>query len=81
MDLINSRLTRTEAEKETVLPVLLAGDQDTSFTPLLQNRLCADFRDEQAYFTTAFDLILSMFRISPREALEARLNEPLRSEA
>lgn len=68
----------TEEEKESVLPVLLAGKKKSSFPPLLHGRVYADFRDQQAYFTTAFDLILSLYEIPFGDPAVADLRESLR---
>ena len=38
----------------------------------------ADFRDEPAYFTTAFDLILSLYQLPPNHPAVADLRESLR---
>jgi hypothetical protein len=77
-DLITKRMRGTEAQKETVLPVLLAGDEESAFPPLVQGRVYADFRNERAYFTTAFDLILSLYKIAPNAPAVADLRESLR---
>jgi len=61
-----------------VLPLLLDGDDATSLSPLLQGRVYADFRDEFWYFTTAFDLILSLYEIKPFHPAVADLRESLR---
>ena len=50
-----------ENQKRSVLPVLLAGDMDESLPPQLRSRLHADFRNDEAYFRTAFELILSLY--------------------
>jgi hypothetical protein len=76
-DLINKRMTGREAQKKTVLPVLLAGYEEASLPPLLQGRVYADFRNERAYFTTAFDLILSLYDIAPNNPAVADLRESL----
>jgi small GTP-binding protein len=79
VDLINNRLLfGNEAQKESVLPLLLAGERAASLPPLLQGRVYADFRDESAYFTTAFDLILSLYQLAPNHAAVADLRESLR---
>lgn len=78
VDLINRRLLGTERQKQTVLPLLLDGDDTTSLSPLLQGRVYADFRDEFWYFTTAFDLILSLYEIKPFDPAVADLRESLR---
>jgi WD40 repeat protein len=76
-DLIGNRMLGTEAMKETVLPVLLAGTKETSFPELLHGRMCADFRDERAYFITAFNLILCLYDIQRNDLAVAELLEPL----
>jgi small GTP-binding protein len=39
-DLIGKRMLGTEAKKQSVLPVLLAGTEESSLPPLLQGRVC-----------------------------------------
>jgi len=78
VDLISNRLLGTEREKESVLPVLLEGEKADSLPPLLHGRVRADFRDELAYFATAFDLILSLYRLPPNHPAVADLRESLR---
>lgn len=63
VDLINLRLTKTGKKKETVLPLLLEGDEETSLPPLMKGRVYGNFLDEQFYFATLFDLILTLYRI------------------
>ena len=63
VDLINLRLTGTEEDKKTVLPVLLEGDPDTAFPPLMQGRLYCDVRREESYYLSVFDLILTAHKI------------------
>ena len=76
-DLIGKRMISTKAKKEPVLSVLLEGTEESSLPPLLQGRVYADFRDEDAYFTTAFDLILNLYGIPPRHPAAADLRESL----
>jgi hypothetical protein len=78
VDLINNRLLGTEAQKLSVLPLLLDGEKTVSLPPLLHGRVFADFRNELAYFATAFDLILSLYRIPPNDSVVADLRESLR---
>jgi hypothetical protein len=78
VDLINNRLLGTEPQKQSVLPLLLDGEKTTSLPPLLHGRVYADFRDESAYFTTAFDLILSLYQLPPNHPVVADLRESLR---
>lgn len=63
VDLINLRCIGTEDQKATVLPALLAGDDKTSLPPLMRGRVYADFRREDAYFLTLFDLTLTLHGI------------------
>jgi hypothetical protein len=72
------RMLGMEAEKESVLPVLLVGDVKKSFPIWLQSRVYADFRNERDYFITALDLILSVYGISHGNPAVADLRESLR---
>ncbi len=63
VDLINHRLLGTEEQKQTVLPVLLSGDHRTSLPPLLLGRVYADFRHEDHYFASLFDLVLTAYGV------------------
>ncbi|MGD2114299.1 MAG: TIR domain-containing protein, partial [Acidobacteriota bacterium] len=78
VDVIANRLLGTEAQKESVLPLLLDGDKEASLPPLLHGRVHADFRDDSSYFTTAFDLILSLYQLPPNHPAVADLRESLR---
>ena len=78
VDLIANRLLGAEPQKESVLPLLLDGEKTASLPPLLHGRVYADFRDEFAYFTTAFDLILSLYQLPPNHPAVADLRESLR---
>ncbi len=78
VDLINNRLLGTEPQGRTVLPLLLAGKESESFPPLLRGRVYGDFRKDDAYFATAFDLILSLYQLPPNHPAVADLCESLR---
>ncbi|HWW75625.1 MAG TPA: toll/interleukin-1 receptor domain-containing protein [Pyrinomonadaceae bacterium] len=78
VDVISNRLLGTEAQKESVLPLLLAGKKEASLPPLLHGRVFADFRDDRSYFITAFDLILSLYDIPPNHKAVADLRDSLR---
>lgn len=65
-DLIGARMIGPELRKESVLPVLLEGTEESSLPPLLHGRVYADLRDPESYFTRVFDLILSLYRIRPQ---------------
>ena len=77
-DLIGKRMIGTEAAKESVAPVLLAGTAETSFPPLLQGRVHADFRKTEDYFKTALGLFLNLYRIPPTEPVSVELRESLK---
>jgi hypothetical protein len=78
VDLIANRLLGTETQKESVLPLLLHGEKTASLPPLLHGRVCADFRYESAYFTTAFELVRSLYQLAPDHPAVADLRESLR---
>jgi hypothetical protein len=78
VDVISNRLLGTELLKQSVLPVLLAGEKTASLPPLLHGRVYADFRDELAYFTTAFDLILSLYQLAANHPVVVELRDSLR---
>lgn len=77
-DLAGMRLLAAEADKRTVMPVLLAGSETEALPPLLRGNVYADFRDERAYFAAAFDLILSIYNIPFNHQAVADLREKLR---
>lgn len=62
LDVINQRLSGSEAKKETVLPVLRAGTPDESLPVLMRGRVRADFRKDLDYFTTLLDMVLTVHR-------------------
>jgi small GTP-binding protein len=80
VDLINNRLLGTETQKQSVLPLLLDGEKTAALPPLLHGRVYADFRNELAYFATAFDLILSLYHLPPNDPAVADLRESLREQ-
>jgi WD40 repeat protein/GTPase SAR1 family protein len=80
MDLISDRMLGTEEQKGTVLPLLLSGNERVSLPPSLRRRVYADFRDETAYFATAFDLIVSLYGIPFGHPAVAEWRRPLRGD-
>lgn len=76
-DLIATRMIGTEAEKETVMPVLLEGTDKTAFPNLLRGRVYADFREPDDYFATMLDLLLSLFAIKPQDPVAVDLRASL----
>ena len=81
VDLIDVRLMGTEAQKASILPLLLAGDKRTSFPPLLHGRVYGDFTREEYYFVTLFDLVLTLYHIQSDDPIVHDLKEKLREEA
>jgi hypothetical protein len=79
-DLVGKRMLGNEARKQTVLPVLLEGTEETALPPLLQGRVYGDFRRPERYFVTAFDLILSVHGVQPRDPVGAKLRELIEDE-
>ncbi len=77
-DLAGIRMLATEAQKQTVLPVLLAGEESEAFPALLRGRVYADVRKSEGYFETALELLLGLYQIEPQEAVAIDLQESLR---
>jgi hypothetical protein len=77
IDVIANRLLGTEKQKESVLPLLLLGEKAEALPPLLQARVYADFRNEDVYFLTAFDLILSLYQVPRNHPAVSDLRESL----
>ena len=61
--LINLRVRKTTEYGDTVLPVLLAGDAETSLSPQLQPLVCVDFRLNELYFRNLFDMIWRIYNL------------------
>lgn len=76
-DIIGNRMISTEAEKESVFPVLLEGNNYSAFPILLHGRVYADFRKPEAYFSNALELFLSIYQISPQHPVTIELRELL----
>lgn len=71
-DLIGKRMIGTEAQKQTVLPLLLEGNEESAFPPLLHGRVYGDFRSPDVYFASALELMLSLYDIPRAVADELR---------
>ncbi len=81
VDLMSRRLLATEAQKASVLPLLLEGEEQSSFPPLLQGRVYANFKQEEHYLATLFDLVLTLYHIPFDDPMVRDLRERLRKEA
>ena len=77
-DLIGKRMIGTEAQKESVLPILLEGTAETAFPQLLHGRVYADFRKNELYFDVALELLLSLYGIQNEDPVAAELRETLK---
>jgi small GTP-binding protein len=77
VNLIQNALLGKQEDKRLILPVLLAGTPKESFPPLFRALVYADFRAEEAYFSTIFDLILSLYELPPNHPATADLRESL----
>jgi diguanylate cyclase (GGDEF)-like protein len=81
MDLINTRLLGTEEEKNSVLPLLREGEPKTALPSLIQGRVCGNFRYEENYLESLFDLILTLYGIPFNHATAEGFRDSLRSRA
>jgi WD40 repeat protein len=63
VDLINLRLIGAESGKKSVRPLLLEGEEDKSFPPLLRGKVYADFRSEMDYLPNVCDMVSSIYNI------------------
>jgi hypothetical protein len=75
IELINQRLLGTEAQKSTVLPLLLEGDEKQSFPTPLHGRIYSDFQQERFYFVNLFNLVLILYHISPQDPILGELRK------
>jgi hypothetical protein len=80
VDLIHDRLMGSEEQKARVLPVLVEGEERTSFPPLLYRRVYGDFRQEEQYFVTLFDLVLTLYQVPFDHTMVQDLRINLRDE-
>ena len=65
LELINIRLRQPSTYGPTVIPLLLAGDQRSAFTPLLQDVVSVRFLEEEQYFVNLFNLIWRLYELPP----------------
>ena len=78
VNLINQRLMRTNREAETVLPLLREDDEVKSLPPLMRGKVYADFRRDDLYFPSLFDLILTLYGIPFGHRAVADLRDAMR---
>jgi hypothetical protein len=63
MEMIFRRISGSEVEKSSVMPLLLIGNERFSLPTFLRHCLSTDFRVESRYFATAFDLAVRLYGI------------------
>jgi GTPase SAR1 family protein len=61
--LIGTRLRKRTEEHVRIIPLLLAGEQLTSFPPLFHDSVYINFVDEENYFINLLNLILTLYSI------------------
>jgi len=61
--LIHQRIMQGGSKKYNVLPLLLSGEPEESFTPLVLTTTYSDFRQEDKYLVGLFNLIVTMYRL------------------
>ncbi len=61
--LIETRLRKRSAIRETVIPLLLEGPQTSAFPPLFEDSVYINFANEKRYFVELFRLILRLYNI------------------
>ncbi|GAC1354272.1 MAG: hypothetical protein NVSMB38_32280 [Ktedonobacteraceae bacterium] len=81
VDLLEQRLMGTEEQKASILPILLDGDEHTSLSPLMRRRVYGDFRKEEMYFVTLFDLLLTLYNVPFEDQIVQDLRFRLREES
>lgn len=77
VDLIHQRLIGSEESKETILPLILEGTEESSLPPLLRRRVYGDFRKTSNYFLTLFDLIMVISGVSLSDAAIMSIRQQL----
>lgn len=63
LSLINTRLLRPSQYGLNVIPILLEGEQKSSFIPSLQDIVYIDCRNEENYFYNIFSLIWRLYEL------------------
>lgn len=76
-DLFYRRMTGTEEQKKSVLPILREGEETQALPPLLQGRVHADLRDDAGYFSTLLGLILTIYRLPFEDPVVAEWRDTL----
>ena len=79
-DLISDRLMGTESDKRSVVPLLLAGEVETSFPPLLHRRKAVDVRRDEQYVLCLADLVIKMLGLSFSDPVIIDLRDSLQGE-
>jgi GTPase SAR1 family protein len=78
-DLIGQRMLGAESKKETVLPVLREGTEETSFPFDLQKRVYADFTRSETYFHEFMNLAFTLYDMNPQDPIAMELVQSLQA--
>ena len=78
IDLIERRMQGSEADRYSVLPILLQGDEKVCLPDVMQEHVFRDFREERFYFFYVFHLVLHLYNISPQDPIMSELRVFLR---
>ncbi|HLA44487.1 MAG TPA: TIR domain-containing protein, partial [Aggregatilineales bacterium] len=78
IDLIERRMQGSEADRYSVLPILLQGDEKVCLPVVMQEHVFRDFREERFYFFYVFHLVLHLYNISPQDPIMSELRVFLR---
>lgn len=76
--LINTRVRGCAEYGETVIPILLEGSAEASFTPFLRDVVYVDLRDKEYYFYHLFGLIARLYEIDLGNPHLMQLQDPLK---
>lgn len=79
VDVISQRLLGGQAAKSTVKPLLVEGEPESALPPLMRGMVYADFRYEENYFSSLFDVILSLHEVSFENPAVCDLRDSVRS--
>lgn len=77
VDLINNRLLGTELQKSSILPLVKTGEKSSSLPPLMHSRVHANYTNDEHYFLVTFEVILSLYGITPHDPAVVDLRDSL----
>lgn len=81
VNMINKRLLNGPTERQdSVVPILLDGEAESSFPPLIQSLRHFDLRKENDYYSGLFDVVLTLFDVSFKLQAVSDLRDSLRTD-